>query len=213
MPLICYIPVHVSLDGISHEAYVRYDSSHLRKYCTDIWSFVDECFEKFGATNRDEKLNLVHQISTFLTMVSRFWLEKILRPLTDELDVPEMTICYCCRQNGALRRCLHDLIVYSHYDNVSLSKVKVDIFSNPPFFSINVACQEERDIERYKRYYSLMVRRYRELPCCHCCPISKTLVREIEDHIDETERNISMIIDFIVTNDAMLCSDVDETSV
>ena len=72
---------------------------------------------------------------------------------------------------------------------------------------------KRRDIERYKRYYSLLVRQFRELPCCHCCPISKNLVREIEDHIDETERNISLISDFIVTYENMLGSHEEETTV
>ena len=213
MPLICYIPIKVSLEGISHEGVVQYDSSHLRRYCTDIYKFVDECFEEFGVTEIEKKLDIVKEISLFLTRVSRFWLEKIMKPLSDELDLPEMTVCFCCRQNGILRRCVHDLIVYSHCDTSTESKIKVDIFANPPSFSINVACQEDRDIERYKRYYSLLVKRYRELPCCHCCPISKNLILEIEDQIDETERNISTILEFIEHFDDSLCSDEEETTV
>ena len=217
MPLICFIPIHIVLEGLSHKTVIEYDSSYQRKYNTVIMKFVDECFEKLKVVDKAQKLDIVDLISDLLTRVSKFWLEKIMRPLSQELDLPDRTVCRCCKRNDSVRRCVHDLIIYSHHDNLCTSKVKVDFFAGPPAISINVANQEEVDIERYKRYYSIMVDRYRELPCCRCCPISKSLVHEIEDHIEETETTISLITELIdksTSNDCegSACSDEQETN-
>ena len=180
-----------------------------------MWKLVDEYFEEFQVVDKDEKRAFVNLLSTLLTRVSKFWLEKIMRPLSRELDLPERAACRCCKRNRALRRCDHDLIIYSHYDDESTAKVKVDLFSGPPSVSINVACQEDSDIDRFKRYYTLLLERYNELSCCRCCPISTDLIQDIEDHIDETEHTISTmlyIIDHAASNDVEN-SDEDETVV
>ena len=213
MPLVCFIPIDISLDGKSCKGLIQYDSSYLRKYSTDVWKFVDRCFEEFEATDTEKKQAIIILVSDLLTRVSKFWLEKVLRPLSKELDFPYRTVCRCNRSSDSLRRCAHDLITYSHYDDINLSRIKVDLFSGPPSISINVACQEDSDIERYKKYYTLLVKRFHELPCCRCCPISRCLVREIEDHVDETENTISLIKHFVDEAPTSSEEEKEETSV
>ena len=194
MPLICIIPLDISLKDKSFKRVLQYDSSYKRKYSIDIMRIVNDYYEEFSVVDSNEKRAFAELLCSLLTRVLRFWLEKIFKPLSHELDLPEQAVCRCCKRIQTIRKCDHDLLISSHYDDKSTSKVKVDLFSGPPSISINTAAQEDSDIDRFKRYYTILVERYHELPCCRCCPISTDLIHDIEDQIDESENIISTLV-------------------
>ena len=194
----------------SFKRVIVYDSSYIRKYTADLWKLVYDYIEEFEVVDRNGKRTFVALLSFLLTRVLKFWLEKIVKPLSHDLDLPEQAVCRCCKRNEMVRRCNHDLIIHSHYDDQSTSKIKLDLFSGPPSISINTASQEDSDIDRFKRYYTTLVARYLELPCCRCCPISTDLLQDIEDQLDETDSIISTMISLIDDDAFFDCKNTDE---
>ena len=180
MPLICYIPILIAHDGTTIRRLLQYNSSNLKKYDSDLRKLAYENFEEFECDRIEDKQEFLQTLKELITRVSKFWLYKVIVPLSEEMELPDVSVCHCCNHRQELRKCAQDLMVSSHVDEETTSRIKVDLFSAPPTISINIASQEEADIERLKRYYSHLIKRHHELPCCSCCPISKALIMDIK---------------------------------
>ena len=203
MPLCIYVPITITNNGQTENWSIQYKSLDQKSYYCRLWKILLSVFEAFGVTDEEEKHQLLIGFESLLTNVSKFWLENVLIPVSMEIDIPTTTKCNCNYVQNGYRRCLHDIVSFSHYQKDGTFPVKVDLFAGPPYISINTACQKDADIARFKRYYIHMVQRHQVSPCCSCCPISKDFIHELEDFMKETRVTIQdMIKDLVPSSES-----------
>ena len=195
MRLASYIPIHMCYnDKIYHRRYQNYYSAVAKTtYKWERLALVRDILEEYKVgDNLDFKKTILNDLEDVLTRVGSFWLNEIFKPVSETLELPNMTVCHCCNAQKAIKSCNHDIYTFSHYD-ANEGKLKVDLFAGPPTISVNVACQTEEDIERYKRYHIALVRHYQRKPCCKCCPISKQLIEDIDEQMELTVETLRSV--------------------
>ena len=135
---------------------------------------------------------LIDLLKTHLLRINQFWFEQVFVPVAGMISLPEETTCFCFKGH-----CVYDLFHTSHYVKDD-SKVKVDIFACPPTIGVNVANQNERDIEKLRDFYINVVRKSRLQPCCQCVSLSKGMITDVQTMIKEIERVLEDVEEEII---------------
>lgn len=189
--MISFLPVSLTIDGVKFNRCVEYDSQNVTKFKTDLKKLTWELVE-FISEEGEARRPLIDILKNHLLRINKFWYEQIFLPVSNVISIPEHCTCYCFKGH-----CAFDLFYTSHFVKEG-SKVKVDIFSFPPSISINIATQNERDIEKLRDYYINVVRKGRLQPCCQCVCLSKDLLSNLKTMMDETEAVLEEVTEEVV---------------
>lgn len=180
MPLCCFLPITLTHAGETKRWFIQYKSLSMGTYFIELRKVLHSILQTFKIEDEQEKISMLDNLERMLSSVANFWLHHVLIPISHEMDIPDDTVCYCNSKFEGYRRCFNDIIAFSHFNEEANYPVKVDLFTGPPSININVACQNEVDIERFKRFYTHTLNLYNERPCCKCCPISKTYINDLK---------------------------------
>lgn len=188
-----YIPISLMYKGQRFSNYLFYSALDVTSYKAELLDLIDEIIQFYNcADDLELQKQFITTIGDLLTRVTKFWLEKVMRPLSVTEEIPAMSRCYCYNKLAPFNTCLRDILTFSHYEESS-TKIKVDIFNGPPCMSINVAAQDSTDVDKFRKYYSNLLAQNKLRPCCACCPISKDLIRDIEQQINVTVETLKDI--------------------
>ena len=196
MPFTTIIPVSIIHKDNLFTSKIFYSANDVIGYKADLIDLMEDIVTFYHCEDDIELQKLLMRILTnALTRVLRFWLDEVFKPLSLTEAIPQSSRCYCEMRTRKLKTCLHDIIVFSHYDENG-GKFKVDMFTGPPSMSVNVAVQDDRDIIKFRAYYANLLKVFASKPCCSCCPLSKDLMCNIEQLITATTQTLSDVDDY-----------------
>jgi len=185
------IPISIIYRSQLFTGNIFYSAVNITGYKADLVDLMEEIVKYFrcGEDVVVQRM-LMRVVNNALTRVARFWLNEVFRPLSQTEIVPEYSRCWCSSIQRKLNTCLHDIITSSYYDEKG-EKCKLDLFSGPPSVSINVAAQGHSEVISLRAYYANILKTFHLKPCCMCCPISKHLMKDIEQLITATNETLA----------------------
>ena len=197
MFMISYIPINLNLNGVKFHRYIEYNSRDPTNFRRELRRLTWEVVDILQA-DEDERKSAVEMVKNCLLQINEFWYDEIFLPVSLLIDLPTKRVCNC--HKGF---CQYDFFYSSHYAKDG-AKVKVDIFTCPPSISLNAANQTSTDIQELKDFYVSAVRRYQQVPCCQCLPLSKDVLLMLESLIVEIKMTLDKLCDEIVNHDKVV---------